>query len=93
MERIRTFAVTQAFAPVLAKNSGGAIANLNSVADARGRSDEDCLTWGFRRGVGIPDPKGGRSCRALRTSSKICRTMSISGKLVRRPNETPKGRL
>ncbi|PYR02691.1 MAG: short-chain dehydrogenase [Acidobacteria bacterium] len=27
-----TFAVTQAFAPVLAKNGGGAIANLNSVA-------------------------------------------------------------
>ena len=27
--------------------------------------------------------------RALRTSSKICRTMSISGRLVRRPNETP----
>ena len=27
-----TFAVTQAFAPVLAKNDGGAIANLNSVA-------------------------------------------------------------
>ena len=31
------------------------------------------------------------SCRALRTSSKICRTMSISSKLVRRPNETPNG--
>ena len=29
---LRTFAVTQAFAPVLAKNGGGAIANLNSVA-------------------------------------------------------------
>ena len=27
-----TFAVTQAFAPVLAKNGGGAVANLNSVA-------------------------------------------------------------
>jgi NAD(P)-dependent dehydrogenase (short-subunit alcohol dehydrogenase family) len=27
-----TFAVTQAFAPILAKNGGGAIANLNSVA-------------------------------------------------------------
>src|SRR4029079_17013017 len=27
-----TLAVTQAFAPVLAKNGGGAIANLNSVA-------------------------------------------------------------
>ena len=27
-----TFAVTQAFAPVLAKNGGGAIVNLNSVA-------------------------------------------------------------
>jgi NAD(P)-dependent dehydrogenase (short-subunit alcohol dehydrogenase family) len=27
-----TFAVTQALAPVLAKNGGGAIANLNSVA-------------------------------------------------------------
>src|SRR2546426_975916 len=27
-----TFAVTQAFAPVLGKNGGGAIANLNSVA-------------------------------------------------------------
>ena len=27
-----TFAVTQAFAPVLANNGGGAIANLNSVA-------------------------------------------------------------
>ena len=27
----------------------------------------------------------------LRTSSKICRTMSISSKLVRRPNETPNG--
>ena len=29
-----TFAVTQAFAPVPAKNGGGAIANLNSVASA-----------------------------------------------------------
>src|SRR5437899_10616880 len=27
-----TFAVTQAFAPILAKNGGGAIANINSVA-------------------------------------------------------------
>src|SRR4029079_5637798 len=27
-----TFAVTQAFAPILAKNGGGAIVNLNSVA-------------------------------------------------------------
>lgn len=27
------------------------------------------------------------------TSSKTCRTMSISSKLVRRPDETPKGRL
>ena len=32
MNFLGTFAVTQAFAPVLAKNGGGAIANLNSVA-------------------------------------------------------------
>ena len=36
-----------------------------------------------------PSPVGEKE--ALRTSSKICRTMSISGKLVRRPNETPNG--
>ena len=32
MNFLGTFAVTQAFAPVLAKNGGGAIVNLNSVA-------------------------------------------------------------
>jgi len=31
-----TFAVTQAFAPILAKNGGGAVANLNSVASFAG---------------------------------------------------------
>src|SRR6187399_2198817 len=37
------------------------------------------------------DPKSGHSSRAPRASTRICRTMSISSKLVRRPNETPKG--
>jgi hypothetical protein len=43
------------------------------------------------RAIGIADPKSGRYRRARRTSQKICRTLSISDKLVRRPDETPKG--
>ena len=41
--------------------------------------------------IGIPDPKSGRSSRATPNVEQICRTMSISSKLVRRPNETPIG--
>jgi hypothetical protein len=48
------------------------------------------IAAGFRQFwamAAIADPKSSRSRRALRTSNQICRAMSVSGRLVRRPYE------
>src|SRR5881409_1672147 len=61
-----TFAVTQAFAPVLAKNGGGAIANLNSVASFRSESE---VARGRTTGDGSELPRDLRGHTGLRAST------------------------